>query len=144
MDSETDLSPERVVTALTDFSPQRPEIWPFLESKLYEVISVEDGRALIREGTKMGPLEIWAVERYEWTPGKVRFTVQESNFCTPGSFVDVTATQREGGGSKLHIEWERVATNLKGYIVVTTIRLTKGAALMDSIKKGLKNYAERS
>lgn len=141
LESETDLSPEQVITALTDFSPRRAEIWPYLEAEFYEIISVEENSASIREGSAIGPIKIWSKERYQWSPRNVRYTIEESNFCKPGGYVDVTATEREGGGSKLHVEWERVAANMKGHFVVTAIKLTKGKALMDAMKKGLSNYA---
>ena len=36
-DLRTAVPPERVMAMLTDFSPNRPEIWPMLAPELYEV-----------------------------------------------------------------------------------------------------------
>src|SRR5918993_611752 len=103
VDGQTSLSPEQVVAALTDFSPERPQRWPGISPEYYQVYSVGDTSADVREGTKQGPLDIWARERYDWsTPGVVSWTVQESNFCTPGSYVKATITPHDGGGSNIH------------------------------------------
>src|SRR5690349_20987676 len=36
-DADTTASPERVLAALTDFSPQRLELWPNIDRNLYKV-----------------------------------------------------------------------------------------------------------
>ena len=36
-DLRTAVPPERVMAMLTDFSPNRPEIWPMLAPELYEL-----------------------------------------------------------------------------------------------------------
>ena len=83
---ETTLSPEALRDALIDFSDRRPDIWPGLSRELYEVYSVGETTADVKEGNKspLGPF--WAREHYDWSdPDTVRWTVQESNFCAPGS-----------------------------------------------------------
>jgi hypothetical protein len=40
LDIDTPLSPEKVLSGLTDFSERRPEIWPGLHPSLYEVHSL--------------------------------------------------------------------------------------------------------
>ena len=135
-DINTTLAPEAVVKLLTDFSPQRPERWPGLDPKLYEVYSVTDTSAEVREG---GPSTTWAKERYDWsTPGKVRWEVLESSFCKPGSFVQANINANPSGGSAIHFEWERKASNPMGAIITTLVRVTGGAPVKASFEKGLR------
>ena len=138
--AETDATPDEVIGALTDFTERRPEIWPYLASRYYEVLEVGENRARIREGTVSGPLKVWAIEEYEWGPGRCRFTVAESNFCKPGSYVEVSASPRSGGGSEVRTHWDRRPSNLTGWMAVVMMKASRGGVLKDSMKKGLANY----
>ncbi len=112
-DVQTSLPPDRVIAMLTDFSKTRPETWPGLWEGAYEVYSVGQTSAEIREGNRSP--RVWARERYDWsTPGVVRWEVVESNFCTPGGFVRVEVKSREGavagcgcrGAAARRVPWE--------------------------------------
>jgi hypothetical protein len=99
VDTDTTLPPERVREALLDFSDRRPDIWPGLDRSLYEVYEVGETTADIKEGSRLPGTTIWAHEHYDWSdPDTVRWTVVESNFCTPGSRVYATLHPRDGGG----------------------------------------------
>src|SRR6266705_3036014 len=98
LDIETSVSPERVQAALLDFSERRPEMWPGIEPSLYEVYSVGETSAEIKEGSKLPGTTVWARERYDWsTPGLITWTVEESNFCAPGSHVSAAIARRSDG-----------------------------------------------
>ena len=90
----------RSMPCLIDFSDLRAEVWPGLAREFYEVYSVGETSTEVREGS-IDPIRVWAREHYDWsTPWTVRWTVTESNFCTPGSGVAVTVTlgrSRPGG-----------------------------------------------
>ena len=145
IDVETALPPERVKEALLDFSDRRPDIWPGLDRGLYEVYSVGDTAADIREGTKFPGTAVWAKEHYDWSePDTIRWTVQESNFSTPGDYVAVTLHPREGGGTRVHIEWNRTGINFKGRLAVRLITLTKGKAIAASVQKAFRNLERES
>jgi hypothetical protein len=137
VDLESSLPPERIIEGLTDFSLRRPDIWPGLKRNLYEVYEIGDTWAIVKEGSGGS---IWARERYEWaTPGTVTWTVEESGFCSPGSFVSAEVTPREGGGSRIHVTWERTPTTFSARLLLPMIVLTRGAPVKSSIKKGLAN-----
>ncbi len=137
LDMETALSPEKVTELLTDFSPKRPEIWPGLWSGAYEVYSVGQTTAEVREGNKSP--RIWARERYDWsTPGVVRWEVLESNFCTPGSFVEAHLSPGSAGGTKVHIVWERTPTTVSARLMMIMIVLTRGAPVRASVAAAFK------
>jgi hypothetical protein len=139
MDVETTLPPERVREALLDFSDRRPQIWPGIAPSLYEVYSVGETTADVREGTNSPGMTVWARERYDWSdPETIRWTVQESNFCAPGSFVSARVTPRDGGGSDVHIEWNREPTSMKGRVAAFLIVRTKGKPVAASFEKAMR------
>ena len=138
LDVETTLPPERVREALLDFSKRRPDVWPDLEPSLYEVYTVGETTAEIKEGTKGPGMTVWARERYDWSRADaVRWTVVESNFCEPGSFVEATLAPREGGGTRIHVEWERRGTTPSSRLGLRLVTLTRGAPVRRSLQKGL-------
>jgi hypothetical protein len=136
---DTTLPPEKVREALLDFSERRPDTWPSLNRELYEVYSVGETSAEIKEGNNSPFGAFWARERYDWSdPATVRWTVVESNFCTPGSYVSATPRAREGGGSRIDIHWERTPTSFKGRLGARIIMSTKGKPLVASVEKALR------
>lgn len=140
VDSETRLAPDQVVAALTDFSDRRTDVWADIAPQYYEVYSVGDHEADAREGTVAGPMKIWAKEHYEWSPDRVRWTVVESNFCSPGSFVEAQISAGPDGGSRIHTVWERTPTTLMARVLFTMIRMSKGKPIKDSLEKGLARF----
>jgi hypothetical protein len=143
MDIDTKLPPERVVAALTDFSDRRPDIWPILSREFYEVYSVGETSADVREG-QTKPFKVSAEEHYDWsTPGKVVSTVKEATFMKAGSSVTTTAAPAEGGGSHVHIVWERFPTSPKGWVAVAMMKATGGKPLTSYWKKVFDGLAEK-
>jgi hypothetical protein len=139
LDMVTTVPPERVRNALLDFSPDRPKVWPGIEPSLYEVYSVGESTAEIREGNKVPGGNVWAREHYDWSdPDTVTWTVVESNFCAPGSRVSATIRPNGVGGSLIHVVWSRTPTSLSGRIGMLLVTGTRGAPIMASIKRGLK------
>jgi hypothetical protein len=138
-DVETPLSPEVVRERLIDFGERRPEVWPGITPDLYEVYSVGETSAEVKEGTRLPIGEFWAKEHYDWSdPRTVRWTVEESNFCAPGSFVSATLHPRDGGGTRIRVHWERTGTSFLGKAIGRMIVLTKGKAVAASLEKGLR------
>ena len=141
LQSETSLAPEQVVAALTDFSERRPRMWTGISPQYYKVYDVGETHADVREGTRQGPLNVWAREEYDWSiPNTVTWTVKESNFCTPGSYVRAEIRPREGGGSLIRTTWDRTPTSLSGRFIFAVMKLTRGGAIERSMRKGLANY----
>jgi hypothetical protein len=132
---ESPLEPEAVVKALTDFSEQRPELWPAIDPKVYRVHEVSASSALVTEGTDvMGG--IWATELYEWDgSGTVRATIQESNFWHPGGTWELTAAPRNGGGSILRVTRDRRARNVKSRLFEVMMRVVGARVLAKELLK---------
>ena len=138
LDVETSVSPEDVRAALLDFSDRRPEIWPGIEPSLHEVYTVGDTFAEVQEGSKMPGTRIWAKERYDWSAGElITWTVQESNFCAPGSYVSAAISPRGDGGSRIHVIWNRTPTSLVGRLATALIVLTRGKPIAASFRMAM-------
>jgi hypothetical protein len=137
LDIDTPLSPERVIGALTDFSEQRPEIWPGLHPSLYEVHCVGDTWAEVKEGSRAPGMTVWAIEHYDWSvPDAVTWTVKESKFCTPGSSVSAQVRPGPGSGSRIHVRGKRTRVGFKGRMLVVIIKLSGAKPVATSIKAG--------
>ena len=137
-DVESPATPEQIREAMLDFTERRPKLWPGLAAKYFEVYSVGETTADIREGTGF-PFNVWAKEHYDWSePDTFAWTVQESNFCAPQtSGVVMKVAPREGGGSIVHIDWRREPTSLKGKMIIPLIARNNGTRLHGFIKQGL-------
>ncbi len=134
---DTPAEPKQVVDALIDFSDQRPDVWPGLARELYRVYSMGETTAEVQEGSSK-PIKVWARERYDWsTPGVVRWEVLESNFCNPGSYVEVRVRPGERGGSHVDLEWSRTPSNAKGRIAIAMMKVAGPSILRSYMTKTL-------
>jgi hypothetical protein len=139
LDIDTDVPADRIRAALIDFTERRPSLWPGLNRKEYVVYRVGDTWAVVREGNG-GP--VWARERYDWSrPNNVTWTVEESGFCQPGSYVSADLTPR-GEGTRVHVTWERHPKGVLGAIMVMIIPLMRGAPVRRSLQAGLDRIAQ--
>ena len=110
------LPPERVLKGATDFSERRPDIWPNISRKYYEVHEVGKTSADVTEGSDLFG-GIWARERYEWTkPNTVRATIQESNIFKQGGIWEMHV-EEEDRGSRVEVNYHRQAKGVKGRLV---------------------------
>ena len=114
---DTSASPERVIGALTDFSSRRLELWPNLDPKYFELEDSGATSAEVLEGSNSFG-GVWERSHYDWShPGTVRIDVQDSNAFQPGSYWVYEVTPKAGGGSHVHMEFDRRPRNLKGQVV---------------------------
>jgi hypothetical protein len=142
IDLETPVPPARARAALLDFTYRRPEVWPGIEPSLYEVISVGETSAEIKEGSRMPGMTVWAVEHYDWSePDLVVWTVKESNFCAPGSYVSARFAPLPGGGSRIHITWNRTPTSFAGRVATLFIVASRGKPIAASFRMGMERVA---
>ena len=61
----------------------------------------------------------------------MRWTVQESNYCQPGSYIEVRVRPAAGGGSKLLVDWNRRGVGIKGKILITFVVLTRAPSFAE-------------
>jgi len=132
---DTELSPQQVISMLTDFSPRRPELWPTLARELYCVHEITTTSAEVQEGS-LRPTLIWERDHYDWSiAGWVRWTVQESNYSKPGSYVQAIVQEAASGGSRVLVEWNRTGIGLKGKALIGLVVLTRGAIIRRKVFK---------
>ena len=135
---DTPLPQERMISGLTDFSDRRPEIWPGIHPDLYEVLSFGQMSAEVREGSRAPGMTVWAIEGYDWSvPNTVSWAIKESNIFDPGGSVSAQVDPRPGGGSRIHVTWNRTGVGLRGRLLVGMIKLSGGKPVQASIKAGL-------
>jgi hypothetical protein len=126
---------------LTDFTVRRPALWPTLVSELYEVYEVGATSADVKEGS-LKPMRIWERVHYDWSvPGRVRWTVRASNYCTPGSFVETNVRAAGNGGAIIMVDWNRGGVGLKGRAMIALVVLTRGAVIRRRVFERAFNQA---
>ena len=134
---KSDLPPQVVWEALTEFGPRRSALWPDLSPSSLQVRERGDGYAVVREGT--ASLGIWAVERYEWSYPVVTATVQDSNAAQPGGTWRMEVQPGAGGGTVLNVRMDRRAKGLVGHVIHAVFQLTNGRFLAARTQKMLSN-----
>lgn len=140
---DTKASPAQVLAALTDFTDQRPVIWKgTLDPDKYEVYEVGETSARVREGSKRP--NVWAIERYNWGPGRVAWEAEESNFCKPGSGIEMSIADGSDGGSHVDLTWHREPSNLKGWMIVVPMKVVGPKMLAKFMGGALDRYADAS
>lgn len=123
---DTSASPERVIQAITDFSPKRFDLWPNVDRKYFKLESTGDTSAEVTEGSAPlgGGLGVWERARYDWSrPGTVRIDVKDSNAFQPGSFWIYEVTPKPGGGSHVRMEFDRRPRNFRGIVASKALDL---------------------
>jgi hypothetical protein len=141
---KSSLAPEQLMGAMLDFTERRPDLWPGLSRKFYEVYEVGDTSARVREGTAGPPFSVWARERYDWsTPWNVTWEVEESNFCVPGSGVSMTVSP-SNRGSNVVIEWQREPSSWRGKLALPMLVRNDGKMLKRFIEKSFAQLEQQS
>lgn len=117
-----------------DFSERRPEIWPNLTARLYEVHEVGDGQADITEGTALPGLDVWERCTYEWTDSVVRMVLTDGRIFRTGGRVEMRV-EPHGTGSRIHLDYHRRSKTLIGRTVGALFQLSGGAPIKSSLLK---------
>jgi hypothetical protein len=131
---ESDLPPERVLAAATDFSERRPDIWPNISRRYYKVHDQGEGWCECTEGSDVAG-GIWARERYEWSGNHIRGTVVESNIFKSGTW-DLRADSNGKGGSLITVVNDRVPKG-KQFLVVPIMAVMGKKILARHLQKTL-------
>ncbi|MGA9596483.1 MAG: hypothetical protein WBV06_10020 [Acidimicrobiia bacterium] len=141
VDVESNVAPELIRRALLDFSDRRPELWPQLDPKTYQVHWVDETRAEITEGSPLP--RVWSREHYDWShPTTITWTAVESNFCRPGSHISMDITPNGTGDSRVAVRWDRTAANLRGRINLAVVALGGNRLLRWATRKALSDVAK--
>ena len=135
------VSADRFIAALTDFGSRRPELWPGLDAKYYELHELGDTWADVTEGTDvLGG--VWARECYDWSaPGIVRLTLQEATDFVPGTVTVYRVTARADGGCHVAVDFQRTARSLRGRFVGFVVSLTGRRRFAGELHQALERLA---
>jgi hypothetical protein len=120
---DTQLPPERIIAALTDFSDRRLELFPNLDKQYFTVHQTGDTHAEVTEGSSFAG-GIWERARYDWSkPGTVTLTVVESNAFAPGSTWRYRIEPKPGGGSRVELTVHRVPRTARARLLAIPMAL---------------------
>jgi Polyketide cyclase / dehydrase and lipid transport len=138
VDLDTDVPAERVLAAATDFSEERPELWPNISREFWQL---HDRGPDWAEATEGSPA-VWARERYEWSGRRVVGTTQDSNVWRPGGTWDLTVEPRNGGGSHIHLAFDRRFKG-RGWLFYPLVALFGRRVFERNLRKTLDVLARR-
>jgi hypothetical protein len=135
------VSAERFIAALTDFSERRPELWPNLDAKYYELHELGDTWADVTEGTDvLGG--VWGHEHYDWSePGLVRLRLVDAADFTSGTLIDYRVTSRPDGGCHVVVDFQRIAASMRGRFVGVVVQLTGKRRFAADLRETLDRLA---
>lgn len=133
----SDLSPQVVWDALTEFGPRRADLWPDLSPTSFKVLDQGENWARVREGT--ASLGIWSIERYEWTYPVITATVEQANAAQSGGTWRMKVQPGPSGGTLLAIKMDRRAKGVVGHIVHGLFQVTNGGILAARTRRMLAN-----
>jgi hypothetical protein len=111
----TDLPPDRVLTALIDFSDQRPIVWPNIDHAHFRVHEQGPNWADVTEGNVLA----WERNRYEWNAaaGEVTVTAIESDTWAPGSQWRYRLLSTASGGTRVEVTVVRSGRGPRGMLI---------------------------
>jgi hypothetical protein len=135
------ISADRFIAALTDFGPRRPELWPNLDARYYELHELGDTWAEVTEGTDvLGG--VWAREHYDWSePGLVRLRLVDAVDFRSGTLIDYRVTARPDGGCHVAVDFQRAATSARGKLVGFVVQLTGRRRFAADLRETLDRLA---
>jgi hypothetical protein len=136
-DLDTSASPDKVIHALTDFSEKRFDLWPNSDRKYFKLDSSDSTSAEVTEGSSAFG-GVWEKAHYDWShPGTVRIDVEDSNAFEPGSYWQYDVTPKPGGGSHVHMEFDRRPRNFKGKVVAALLTVAGNSVFTKSLGETL-------
>lgn len=136
----TPVPPGKVLAALTDFTADRPRIWPSLDQRYYQVHKLGETSAEVTEGSAFAG-GVWERARYDWsTSGLVSITVLESNTFAPGGSWTYRVSPA-GDGSRVELTVQRRGRTVKGRLLAALLRLTGRPVFCGDLRKALAALA---
>lgn len=110
----TTATPEQFIAGLTDFGPDRSELFKNSADSYLDVHSVTPPRADVTEGSG----GVWERLRYDWSdPHHITLTTTDSNLFGGASGHTYTLTERPDGLTDIDAVVIREGKNLKGRMV---------------------------
>ena len=113
----TRLAPDAVLTALTDFGPNRAKAWPNIDEQHFKLHGQGPGWAEVTEGSSVAG-GVWEREKYTWDAAQGTVTIEtlDSNTWGPGSRWDYKIAPA-AGGSEIDVSVTRLGKGFKGRLI---------------------------
>jgi hypothetical protein len=136
----TSLSPSEVMAVLTDFGPDRAEVWPNVDDAHFTVHDVGPDWAEVTEGTAMG----WERERYSWDAAAGTLTIEtlDSNLWGPGSGWSYQLTPA-AEGTEVQVRLTRAGKSFVGRLVGALIPIAGAPTLSRQLRSVLQKAESR-
>lgn len=128
-------SPDAVLKALTDFSDQRPDIWPNIDHGHYRIHGQGPDWADVTEGNVIA----WERNRYQWdaVAKKVEITTIESDSWAPGSRWVYRLNPTSTGGTQVEVTVVRNGRGLRGRLLGGLMSMFGQGILRSDLQKVL-------
>jgi hypothetical protein len=126
--------PPKVIGAMVDFSERRPEIWPNLTARLYQLHELGSGTADVTEGTAVRGITVWERVTYEWTDSVVRSVITDGTIFEPGGTFEFRV-EPHGDGSRISVDYRRRSKTLLGRCIGAMFQLTGGAPIKRAFRQ---------
>jgi hypothetical protein len=140
----TTATPEQFLAALTDFSPNRSEIWVNSQPKFLVVHDQGDTWADVTEGSSAAGA-IWERLRYNWSnPNDIVLTTTDSNTWGGKSGHRYTLTSNADGSTTLRAVMVRDGISVKGRLVALLLVVMGKSFLGKSLRTALRAIEARN
>ena len=133
-DLRVPLSGADVRSALTDFGPMRPQIWPETSHpRVYRVHRLGAQEAEVTEGTPA----TWSRERYDWSdPGIITLTQLDSNVSQHG-FIRYRIVE-DGNASVVECDRHREFYGGRGWVAGALMKAFGTSILRRQLRSGIE------
>jgi hypothetical protein len=137
----TTATPEQFLAALTDFSPNRSEIWGNSKERFLKVHDRADTWADVTEGSA----GVWERLRYDWSnPLDIVLTTTDSNAWGGASGHRYTLTPATGGRTTVHMVVVREGVHAKGRLLGALLPLVGKSFLGKGLRGALRATEARA
>jgi hypothetical protein len=126
--------PEKVISAMVDFSARRPEIWPNLTAHLYQVHELGTATADVTEGSAFLGVDVWERCTYQWSESVVRSVITDGRIFEAGGTFEFRV-EPHGDGSRLSVDYHRRSKTILGRCIGAMLQVTAGAPIKQSFRR---------
>jgi hypothetical protein len=136
----TTATPEQFVAGLTDFGPQRSELFGRSADDYFKVYEQSHGHADVKEGSG----GIWERLEYDWSdPKHVVMKTIDSNTWGGASGHTYTLTPQPNGTTDIDVVVVRDGKNLKGRVIGAVVGIVGKRVLEKELGKTIKAIESR-
>ena len=137
----TTATPEQFLAALTDFGPDRSQVWGNSKEQFLTVHGSGDTWADVTEGSA----GVWERLRYDWSnPLDIVLTTTDSNAWGGASGHRYTLTPGPDGRTTVHLVVVRDGVHAKGRVLAVLLPLVGKSFVSKGLRSALRAIEARS